>query len=114
MQLGADVQRSGAAGVRRQHISERAAVPKAIHIHALPVTAVGKTFKPALSLREIEDALAEALLSANLSFDTLKALSDRAHGTVVEVGLAESADPQRAQAVLGQFPFRFRLSAGRD
>lgn len=38
-----------------QHITERAAVPKAvILLQALPLTGVGKIFKPALNMREIE------------------------------------------------------------
>lgn len=48
-----------------QHIAERAAVPKdLILLDALPLTAVGKTFKPALVMREIEHTVrreAEAL-----------------------------------------------------
>ena len=42
----------------RQHIAERPAVPKAlIVVDALPLTAVGKTFKPALMMREVELAV---------------------------------------------------------
>jgi fatty-acyl-CoA synthase len=45
--------------VAQTHIGERAAIPKRIHLVTdLPVTAVGKIFKPALVQREIEDALA--------------------------------------------------------
>ena len=44
----------------RSHITERAAVPKAIYLlDALPQTAVGKIFKPALRRREIERVYAE-------------------------------------------------------
>ena len=42
----------------RQHIAERPAVPKAlIVVDALPLTAVGKTFKPALMMLEVELAV---------------------------------------------------------
>ena len=48
-------------------------------------------------------------------FVSVKAQSDPTHGTVVDVSLAEPADPQVARRVLGQFPFPFRLvdEAGR-
>ena len=68
-----------------------------------------------LRQREIEDALAEALRRADVSLVSVQARSDPAHGTVVEVSLAEPADPQVARRVLGQFPLPFRLvdEAGR-
>ena len=100
----------------QREILERAAQPKAIRIvDAMPLTGVGKIFKPRLRQREIEDALAEALRSADVSLVSVQARSDPAHGTVVDVSLAEPADPQVARRVLGQFPLPFRLvdEAGR-
>lgn len=42
----------------REQIGERAAIPKAIRlVAALPLTSVGKIFKPELRQREIADAL---------------------------------------------------------
>ena len=99
-----------------REILERAAQPKAIRIvDAMPLTGVGKIFKPRLRQREIEDALAEALRSADVSLVSVQARSDPAHGTVVDVSLAEPADPHVARRVLGQFPLPFRLmdEAGR-
>ena len=94
----------------RSHIGERAAVPKAIRIvTAMPLTGVGKIFKPALKLRETEDALSEALRNAGVAFEIVKASNDGALGTVIDVVLADSEEPQRAQRVLGQFTFRYRL-----
>ena len=100
----------------QREILERAAQPKAIRIvDAMPLTAVGKIFKPQLRQREIEDALAEALRRADVSLVSVQARSEPAQGTVVEVSLAEPADPQVARRVLGQFPLPFRLvdEAGR-
>jgi len=97
----------------RDRIAERAATPKAIRIiPAMPLTGVGKIFKPALKLQEIEAALSDALRNAGVAFATLRAASDPARGTVVDVDLTEGADPKRAEAVLGQFPLRFRLAVG--
>ena len=98
------------------HINERAAVPKAIRIiPAMPLTAVGKIFKPALKQREIEDAVSEALRSAGVLLQSLCACNDPSYGITLEVSLAGSFDAELAREVLGQFPYRFRLSdAGRS
>ena len=93
-----------------EHISERAAVPKAIRIvPALPLTGVGKIFKPQLKHREIEDALGHALQDAGVQIRSLTVSSDARYGTRVQVSLAESSDPELAAHVLGQYPFPFWL-----
>jgi fatty-acyl-CoA synthase len=92
------------------HIGERAAIPKAIRIvAALPLTAVGKIFKPELKLRETEDALFEALRNAGVSCTSVKARVDGLRGTCVEIALSAGADRNRAQVVLGQFPQDIQL-----
>ena len=54
----------------KDHIAERAAVPKAIRLTtAIPLTSVGKIFKPELRHREIADALQMALQEARGSSD---------------------------------------------
>jgi fatty-acyl-CoA synthase len=112
---GAEVGEADLMRFVQSRIGERAATPKAIRIIAdMPLTGVGKIFKPTLKLRETEAALSEALRGAGLGFETVKALSDPRHGTVVAVGLAEGADRQLAQSVLGRFPFRFQLNGGHD
>ena len=98
----------------RAHIGERAAVPKAIRIvPAMPLTAVGKIFKPALALREVANSLAEALRSAGVPLVSIEARNDPAHGIVADVVLDESASSQLAQRVLGQFALQCRLTGGR-
>ena len=59
--------------------------------------------------------LRDSLRTLSSSLDQPPSLSDPAHGTVVDVSLAEPADPQVARRVLGQFPLPFRLvdEAGR-
>ncbi|HEU0199625.1 MAG TPA: AMP-binding protein, partial [Burkholderiaceae bacterium] len=95
----------------KEHISERAAQPKAIRIiPAMPVTGVGKIFKPELKHREIEDSLSEALRNAGVPVRSVRVGNDPTYGTTVEVSVAEGAHANLAQQVLGQFPFRFRLS----
>ena len=98
----------------RAHIGERAAVPKAIRIvPVMPLTAVGKIFKPALALREVADSLAEALSSAGVPLVSLDARNDPTHGIVAEVVLDDRASSSLARRVLGQFAFQCRLTGGR-
>ena len=77
-----------------EHVAERAAPPKKIRIiPAMPLTGVGKIFKPELKNREIEDSLAEALRDAGVEIRSLKVGADPTHGTTVEVSVA--AGPTR-------------------
>jgi fatty-acyl-CoA synthase len=93
-----------------ERIGERAAVPKAIRIvAAMPLTAVGKIFKPELKLREIADALGEALRDANVPVRAVSASADPDHGTHVDVALGDGANAGLARSVLGRFPFHCRL-----
>lgn len=87
------------------HIHERAAIPKAIHvIERIPLTAVGKPFKPALVWRETEDALVSAL-STVVGIDRfcVEVGQDARHGTLARVSLLDVPANRRAtleQAVL--------------
>jgi fatty-acyl-CoA synthase len=65
---GAQAQAAELLDFVRERIGERAAVPKAVRIVAeMPLTGVGKIFKPELKLRETEDALREALQGAGVA-----------------------------------------------
>ena len=74
-----------------ENIGERAAVPKAIHIlDAIPLTPVGKIFKPALRWQVIErvfagelEALGDLAASVNVT-----AAEDKLHGTLVSIRAA--------------------------
>jgi fatty-acyl-CoA synthase len=91
------------AAFARERISERAALPKHIRIvAAMPLTGVGKIFKPELKRREILDALQTALIDAGIA-DARVAMSGDADN-VVQVELADPAREAEARAVLGQFP----------
>jgi fatty-acyl-CoA synthase len=95
----------------RIHIAERAAVPKAIHIvEAIPLTGVGKIFKPDLKHREIADALRCELAAAGIMAQRVDAATDPQLGILVTLGIAQD-EHARAQAVLGRFPFTCRLVA---
>ena len=80
------------------HIHERAAIPKAIHvIEHIPLTAVGKPFKPALVWRETEDALIGALSRVpGIDCFCVEVGQDARHGTLARVSLLDVPTTQRA------------------
>ena len=95
-----------------QHIAERAAVPKRIHvIEAMPVTPVGKIFKPELRQREVLD-VAQAVLR-NWGGDpgaTLSVSQDSRRGLLLSV--RTRATPEALAALrqqLGAYTFAFEL-----
>jgi fatty-acyl-CoA synthase len=108
---GVDATEEDLMSFARAHIGERAAVPKAIRIiPTMPLTGVGKIYKPELKLREVEASLTEALTRVGVALESVKARNDPSLGTMVDVSLAEGADPQLARAVLDRFPLHVRLS----
>jgi fatty-acyl-CoA synthase len=96
----------------REHISERAAIPKAIRVIApMPLTSVGKIFKPELRQREIADALRTALQDAGAAPVRLEVRNDPSFGIGIEVEVADDAAAATARGILGQFPFRYAVAA---
>jgi fatty-acyl-CoA synthase len=68
------------------HVYERPAVPKRLTvIDAMPITAIGKIFKPALRLKAIEVKLAEMLAGVAPGRDILVVGEDRPGGQVAVV-----------------------------
>jgi len=87
----------------REHLAERAAVPvRIVVISALPLTAVGKTFKPTLRMQAIEHVLTEALRDQSIAAK-VTARTDKRYGTAANVRLAEPGQRDAALEVLGQF-----------
>lgn len=96
----------------QSHIAERAAVPKAIRlIPSMPLTGVGKIFKPELRQREIADALHTALLDAGVQPSALTVRTHPEQGLHVEVTLTTDASTHSAHEVLGRFPFSFSFTS---
>jgi fatty-acyl-CoA synthase len=90
-------------------IGERAAWPKRIYlIDAMPLTAVGKIFKPDLKRREALEVLSASLAEAGIE-DARVSMVDSPEGPEVQVALVDMALTERATQVLGRFPFRFSL-----
>lgn len=103
---GATIDEAALLEFLRSTIAERAALPKGIRvIDAMPLTAVGKIFKPALKRLEIEDALSQALRDANVAVRAVVVRDDAARGIFVTARIAHREQASQAAKVLGQFPF---------
>ena len=94
-----------------ERISERAAMPKAIIvIDQMPLTPVGKIFKPELKRLQTEFALHQALLDAGLQVKSIHVETDqRKQSFCAKVTLAQTDTEQAAKVVLGRFPFSYSL-----
>ncbi len=105
----------------REHIGERAAVPKRIYIvNQIPLTAVGKVYKPELTRRQVEDVFNEELSRIpGVASYQVRAELDKRLGTVARVRVTPepNADPaaveQACRAALGQYTVHFELTVGR-
>lgn len=93
-----------------RRIGERAARPKAVHIiDQMPLTAVGKLFKPALSHREIEHALTAALRDAGAAEAGVRMDPDQARPNHVVATVPDGTDRDIVEKALGAFPFPFTI-----
>ena len=90
--------------VAAPHIAERAAVPKRITLlPSLPLTAIGKVYKPALRLQAAERVVGERLARAGLSARVAVRGEDRGGRLVLRfvagVGEGEGGGPAALQAL---------------
>jgi fatty-acyl-CoA synthase len=96
----------------REHIPERAAVPVRVEVlAALPLTAVGKTFKPELRWRAIEHVLRGALAGKGIEAAVSVAADDR-HGTLARVLPSDPSRSAEAREILGAFTVASEIEAG--
>jgi fatty-acyl-CoA synthase len=97
-------------GYLRQHTPERAAVPVAMHtVEPMPLTAVGKIFKPALrvdAMRRVAIQLLEGLAPPGTTLSA-EVLPHATHGHVIELHMAGVADAAAADALEAQLHARF-------
>lgn len=111
LHAGASVTEEELMEFAKRNISERAAHPKYIRIvDQIPLTAVGKIFKPALRHREIVDVLSKTLSEAEIEFSSLIVRADSSRGICVQVTLGETAQEIVASRLLGQYPFLFEFT----
>ena len=89
-------------------VPEQAAAPKAVTVlDALPLTLVGKPFKPALRAEATREAVAEALRGVPTVTGVRGLVEDGA--VVVVVGLARGADETPVKEALDHFAITWRL-----
>ena len=85
-------------------IGERAAVPKAVHVVAqIPLTAVGKIFKPALVMWEIEDVVRREAAGCGVAVGSVDVKIDPKRGMVAQTCTLGLASP--LHAALGRYTF---------
>lgn len=91
-------------------ISERAAIPKFIRIvEEIPLTSVGKIFKPALKRQEVAAAIDAALREAGVIPASVQVEEDKRRGTMLAVSLQDAVAKGVAEQVVGRFPFPCRF-----
>ncbi|SLN20874.1 Long-chain-fatty-acid--CoA ligase [Roseovarius albus] len=88
----------------KEHVHERAAVPKHVEIMAeLPKTAVGKVFKPDLRKRAITRIYNAALDEAGVAAQVVEVIDSKKRGLVAQVQKTGDVDEEELGHVLGQF-----------
>ncbi|BCH21565.1 acyl-CoA synthetase [Mesorhizobium sp. L-8-3] len=86
-------------------IPERAAHPKSVRIlAALPITSIGKIFKPALSMLEIEDVVRKEAASVGVKLESLSVVQDARLGLLATI--ATEGDPRLLREKLGRYAFK--------
>ncbi len=105
LKAGAHASAAELIGHLREHSPERAAVPVALHfVDPMPLTAVGKIFKPALridAMRRVAEQLLEGLSAAGSPLRVLVADHPQ-HGHVIRVALGgvHGAEAERLAAAV--------------
>lgn len=88
----------------REHIHERAAIPKHVEVLSeLPKTAVGKVFKPDLRRRAITRVYDAALREAGLPLRVAEVVEDKKRRLVARLTASGPLDADAVKTVLGAF-----------
>ena len=101
-----------------EHIKEKAAIPKHIHVvDQLPVTAVGKIFKPTLAMREIQEVFEQELKQfTGIDDSAVEVVPDKIHGRLAKLHISarEGDDPEaikrQLDKVLGAYAVKYEIS----
>lgn len=102
----------------REHVGERAAVPKRVYIvDQMPVTAVGKIFKPALVWREVESVYAEEVSRVpGVQEVNVEVSPDKKHGMKARIEVVPAPDTdvqdlkERIRQALGQYTIAYEMT----
>ena len=101
----------------QSHIGERAAIPKAVYIvDQIPLTAVGKVFKPALRWDAIRRAYEQELAQLGDLAQSIevRVAEDKVHGTLatIRIQAAPGADRDAIEAKVGELLARYTVRFG--
>ncbi len=108
LKKGASATESDLTDFLRREITERAALPKHVRvIDEMPLTGVGKIYKPALKRREARDALEAALREAHVALRAIDVVDEPARGMTARVRV--EGDDAVARQVLGRFTLPFTI-----
>ncbi|KAJ55810.1 AMP-binding protein [Actibacterium mucosum KCTC 23349] len=101
---GAEVTIDALMAHAKEHIHERAAIPKHIEVmDELPKTAVGKVFKPDLRKSAITRIYNAAIEKAGLSARVVEVVEDKKRGLVAKIAREGETDDDKLGHVLGEF-----------
>lgn len=93
-----------------ERISERAAVPKRIDfIEEMPLTAVGKIFRPTLRQKIAEEVVEQSLKSLNINVSVTSDI-EKKRGLIVSIVTTDSADREKIAEVLKPYTFNTNIS----
>ncbi|WP_372572308.1 acyl-CoA synthetase [Ruegeria jejuensis] len=97
-------------GWAKANIPERAAAPVYVEVlETIPVTAVGKVFKPELRVMATQRVLADALNAKGITGDVTVFLDEK-KGMVADVRIP-AADHEAAGQILGEFTVHYEIAA---
>lgn len=106
---GADVDEEAIAAFAKERIAERAAAPKVVRIvDAMPVTAVGKIFKPELRNLATREVIIETLREAGLDADELDIKVDTAASQSATISGANESQIEKIGKLLSDFNFELK------
>ena len=95
----------------KQHIQERAAIPKHLEIiEELPKTAVGKVFKPDLRRKAITRVYDAALSEGGVDARVVGVAEDKKRGLVAQIQPGDGASEEAIAKVLGNFTRPWELA----
>jgi fatty-acyl-CoA synthase len=107
---GATTTEEDLAEYARRQVPERAATPKHVRIlDTMPLTAVGKIFKPALRYRETIEAVRMALAEAGIEHFDAHMSHDVSRNPSVRVEISDPTLKSLAASVLGRFSLTFSI-----
>jgi len=97
----------------QHNVHERAAIPKQVYVlDELPVTAVGKVFKPKLEMMEIEKCILQTLASHEADRQcSVNVYQDPLHGLFADITIANAGQDQliKLRKELGRHTFKFAI-----